>query len=112
MAATVGCMRYMLVGATTLRRSTSLPSSFSSWTWKPNPISFPIQNDVFRSPEKFFTPLAAASPFDLSPPPIDLGLLDTVTEAGAKVSEAGIIETFDNDDEALDAVDNGVVVGT
>lgn len=33
-----------------------------------------------------------------------------MTEAGAKVSEAGIIETFDNDDEALDAVDNGVVV--
>ncbi|KAJ9687441.1 hypothetical protein PVL29_016075 [Vitis rotundifolia] len=113
MAATVGCMRYMLVGATApLRRSTSLPSSFSSWRWKPNPISFPIQNHAFRSPEKFFTPLAAASPFDLSPPPIDLDLLDTVTEAGAKVSEAGIIETFDNDDEALDAVDNGVVVGT
>ncbi|XP_034700811.1 uncharacterized protein LOC117925823 isoform X2 [Vitis riparia] len=113
MAATVGCMRYLLVGAPTpLRRSTSLPSSssFSSWTWKPNPISFPIQNHAFRSPEKFFTPLAAASPFDLSPPPIDLDLLDTVTEAGAKVSEAGIIETFDNDDEALDAVDNGVVV--
>ncbi|RVW43472.1 hypothetical protein CK203_095343 [Vitis vinifera] len=37
-------------------------------------------------------------------------LQDTVTEAGAEVSEAGIIETFDNDDEALDAVDNGVVV--
>lgn len=33
-----------------------------------------------------------------------------MTEAGAKVSEAGIIETFDNDDEALDAVDNGLVV--
>ncbi|GMJ10827.1 IBA57.2 [Hibiscus trionum] len=29
---------------------------------------------------------------------------------GAKVSEEGIIETFDNDDEALDAFDNGVVV--
>ncbi|RVX04537.1 putative transferase, chloroplastic [Vitis vinifera] len=131
MAVTVGCTRYLLVGATTpLRRSTSLrsSSSFSSWTWKPNPISFPIQNHAFRSPEKFFTPLAAALPFDLSPPPIDLDLLDglllglssedlwlgslqdTVTEAGAKVSEAGIIETFDNDDEALDAVDNGVVV--
>lgn len=35
-----------------------------------------------------------------------------MTEAGAKVSEAGIIETFDNDDEAFGAVDNGVVVGT
>lgn len=29
---------------------------------------------------------------------------------GAKVSEDGVIETFDNDDEALDAVDNGVAV--
>ena len=35
-----------------------------------------------------------------------------MTEAGAKVSEDGVIESFDNDDEALDAVDNGVVVGT
>lgn len=53
---------------------------------------------------------AAASPFDLSPPPIDHDLLETVKVAGAKVSEDGIIETFDNDDEALDAVDSGVVV--
>lgn len=30
--------------------------------------------------------------------------------AGAKVSDDGIIETFDNDDQALDAVDNGVAV--
>ena len=30
---------------------------------------------------------------------------------GATVSDEGIVETFDNDDEALDAVDNGVVVG-
>ena len=30
--------------------------------------------------------------------------------AGAKVSDEGMIETFDNDDEALDAVDNGVAV--
>lgn len=29
---------------------------------------------------------------------------------GAKVSEDGIIETYDNDDEALDAVENGVAV--
>lgn len=37
---------------------------------------------------------------------------ETVKVAGAKVSEDGIIETFDNDDEALDAVDSGVVVST
>lgn len=30
--------------------------------------------------------------------------------AGAKVSDDGIIETFDNDDQALDAADNGVAV--
>ena len=37
-------------------------------------------------------------------------LQDTMEAAGAKVSDEGIIETFDNDDEALDAVDNGVAV--
>lgn len=31
---------------------------------------------------------------------------------GAKVSEDWVIETFNNDDEALDAVRNGTVVGT
>ncbi|XWS67940.1 hypothetical protein CRYUN_Cryun04dG0047700 [Craigia yunnanensis] len=51
----------------------------------------------------------AALPSELSPPPIDHDFLDTVTAEGAKVSEEGIIETFDNDDEALNAFDNGVV---
>ncbi|TKY60160.1 putative transferase [Spatholobus suberectus] len=53
---------------------------------------------------------AQSSPFDLSPPPIDHDFLDTVKSAGAEISGEGIIETFLNDDEALDAVDNGVVV--
>ncbi|CAA7029647.1 unnamed protein product [Microthlaspi erraticum] len=48
--------------------------------------------------------------FDFSPPPIDHDLLDTISVAGGKVSEDGIVESFDNDDEALDAFDNGVVV--
>ncbi|XP_039038092.1 putative transferase At1g60990, chloroplastic [Hibiscus syriacus] len=52
----------------------------------------------------------AALPFELSPPPIDHDFLDSVAAEGAKVSEEGIIETFDNDDEAFDAFDNGVVV--
>ncbi|KAK6253436.1 hypothetical protein QUC31_015156 [Theobroma cacao] len=56
------------------------------------------------------TSIIAALPFELSPPPIDHDFLDTVTAEGAKVSEEGIIETFENDDEALDAFDNGVVV--
>ncbi|XAR49389.1 Aminomethyltransferase [Bertholletia excelsa] len=52
----------------------------------------------------------SALPFDISPPPIDHDLLDTVTVEGAKLSEDGIIETFDNDNEALNAAENGVVV--
>ncbi|XP_015893725.2 putative transferase At1g60990, chloroplastic isoform X2 [Ziziphus jujuba] len=52
----------------------------------------------------------AALPFDLSPPPIDHDLLDTVATEGAEVSEDGIVETFGNDDEALEAVHTGVVV--
>lgn len=62
------------------------------------------------SSRKSFSTIAAALPFELSPPPIDHDFLDTITSKGAKVSEEGIIETFDNDDEALDAFDNGVVV--
>ncbi|KAK7399678.1 hypothetical protein VNO78_10866 [Psophocarpus tetragonolobus] len=53
---------------------------------------------------------AHSLPFHLSPPPIDHDFLDTVKTAGAEISGEGIIETFHNDDEALDAVDNGIVV--
>lgn len=56
------------------------------------------------------TVVAAAMPFDLSPPPIDHDLYDDMAIAGAKVSEDWVIETFNNDEEALDAVDNGTVV--
>ncbi|KAF7131809.1 hypothetical protein RHSIM_Rhsim09G0048600 [Rhododendron simsii] len=42
--------------------------------------------------------------------PIAAPPTDTVTGFGAKLSEDGIVETFDNDDDALDAVENGVVV--
>ncbi|GLT69139.1 hypothetical protein SLA2020_413150, partial [Shorea laevis] len=71
------------------------------------------EGDVDEETESLITSSTtrfAALPFDLSPPPIDHDLLETVTLAGAKVSDDGIIETFDNDVEALDAVDNGVVV--
>lgn len=37
-------------------------------------------------------------------------LKDTMTAAGAKVSEDGVIGTFDNDEEAFDAVENGAAV--
>lgn len=36
---------------------------------------------------------------------------DATTAAEAKVADHTKNETFDNDDEALDAVDNGAVVG-
>lgn len=35
---------------------------------------------------------------------------DTISVGGGIVSEDGVVESFDNDDEALDAFDNGVVV--
>ncbi|KAJ9552537.1 hypothetical protein OSB04_016582 [Centaurea solstitialis] len=62
----------------------------------------------------------AAIPFDISPPPIDHDDLyddvsnhlqyDDMATAGVEVSEDWVIETFDNDEEALDVVDNGTVV--
>ncbi|KAG6588802.1 putative transferase, chloroplastic, partial [Cucurbita argyrosperma subsp. sororia] len=52
----------------------------------------------------------SALPFDLSPPPIDEDLLEAATTEGARISDDGIIETFHNDDEALDAANNGVAV--
>ncbi|XP_058097252.1 putative transferase At1g60990, chloroplastic isoform X1 [Magnolia sinica] len=52
----------------------------------------------------------AASPFDLVPPPIDHDLLETMTIAGAQALEDGTVETFGNDDLALNAAVNGVVV--
>lgn len=51
-----------------------------------------------------------ASSFDLSPPPIDHDFLETVVAAGATVSDNEVIETFGNDEEALEATENGVAV--
>ncbi|XP_019057619.1 PREDICTED: putative transferase At1g60990, chloroplastic isoform X1 [Tarenaya hassleriana] len=53
---------------------------------------------------------ADSSPFDFSPPPIDHDLPEKISVAGGKVSSDGVVETFDNDDEALDAFENGAVV--
>lgn len=38
-------------------------------------------------------------------------LQDTAISSGVIVSEDGIAKTFNNDDEALDTVDKGTVVG-
>ncbi|PIA47435.1 hypothetical protein AQUCO_01400237v1 [Aquilegia coerulea] len=49
--------------------------------------------------------------FDLSPPSIDLDLLETMKELGAeKISEDGVVETFGNDHDAIQAAYNGVAV--
>ncbi|KAM7470357.1 hypothetical protein LguiA_008540 [Lonicera macranthoides] len=93
-----------------LRKFTLLPSSSSTSSFTSH---YHPQNAASRRPWKLTsltTPFAAALPFDLSPPPIDHDLLENATDLGAKVSEDGIVETYHNDDEALDAVDNGVVV--
>ncbi|XP_052192643.1 putative transferase At1g60990, chloroplastic [Diospyros lotus] len=86
-----------------------IPKSASS----PKPLSLSgrisHRNYTFRTTRNFSTSSSSAH-FDLSPPPIDHDLLETVTVAGAKLSEDGIIETFNNDELALDAVDTGVVV--
>ncbi|WCJ18332.1 Glycine cleavage T-protein family [Euphorbia peplus] len=54
---------------------------------------------------------SASSPFDfeLSPPPIDHDFLETVTAAGAQVSDDGIIQSFGNDHHAFDAFHNALV---
>lgn len=59
--------------------------------------------------ERRLSPVAAI-PFDLSPPPIDHDLAESMVGAGAKVSDDGVVESYDNDDEALDAADNGLAV--
>ncbi|XP_057977779.1 putative transferase At1g60990, chloroplastic isoform X2 [Malania oleifera] len=82
--------------------------------WPPTSHHFQSLNHAFssssrtRKPSVLFTAAASASSssFDLPLPPIDHDSLDTVSIAEGK----GVVETFDNDDEALDAVDNGVVV--
>ncbi|CAK9151146.1 unnamed protein product [Ilex paraguariensis] len=84
------------------RRCSISPSTFTSHQY---------QNAAFRTRNLSLPSTTSdALPFDLSPPPIDHDLLDTLTVAGAKASEDGIIKTFDNDEKALDAVDNAVVV--
>lgn len=96
----------------------SLPSCFKlrNQPWSPSSL-FPkpclLSNLRFCSHQRNKNKnqiSAQSSSFDLSPPPIDHDFLDTVKTAGAEVSGEGIVETFHNDEEALDAADNGVVV--
>ncbi|KAF3529338.1 hypothetical protein DY000_02041354 [Brassica cretica] len=71
--------------------------------------SLRLRNGACREP-KLRLRCVSPSEFDFSPPPIDHDLLDTISVGGGIVSEDGVVESFDNDDEALDAFDNGVVV--
>ncbi|KAM3762545.1 hypothetical protein ACB098_01G354900 [Castanea mollissima] len=111
--------------ATTVTLPSMIPRSWNSnlssphqngpfWTKKTHSISFTLSLSSTKisrsSSSSSSTTLPAALPFDLSPPPIDHDFLDALALSGTKVSDDGIVETFDNDDEALDAVDNGVVV--
>ncbi|KVI01786.1 Glycine cleavage T-protein, N-terminal [Cynara cardunculus var. scolymus] len=94
-------------------RCCRLPSSsfrlsmFSSLGSQSNAVCIfsrkPLSSTTDRAP-------LAAIPFDIYPPPIDHDLHDDMAIAGVKVSEDWVIETFDNDEEALDVVDNGTVV--
>ncbi|KAL8520950.1 hypothetical protein ACS0TY_011483 [Phlomoides rotata] len=54
--------------------------------------------------------LRLALPFDLSPPPIDLDPTETMTFAEDASLEDATINANCDDDEALDAVDNGATV--
>lgn len=104
MAATLGCGGYV-VGTVVTGSLRSFP------TKRVFPCkSLPLRNGFWtlhnRNPLSTFS--ITALPFDLSPPPIDHDLLDTLAVAGANLSGSRTVETFHNDDEALDAVDNGV----
>eukprot|EP00262_Sarcandra_glabra_P007525 TRINITY_DN20393_c0_g1_i1.p1 TRINITY_DN20393_c0_g1~~TRINITY_DN20393_c0_g1_i1.p1 ORF type:complete len:418 (-),score=44.94 TRINITY_DN20393_c0_g1_i1:108-1361(-) len=54
----------------------------------------------------------SATPFDhhVSPPPIDYDLLETMKATGAKTLDYGNAESFGNDDVAINAANDGVVV--
>ncbi|KAL0690004.1 hypothetical protein Bca4012_089682 [Brassica carinata] len=71
--------------------------------------SLRLRNGGSREP-KLRLRCVSPSEFDFSPPPIDHDPLDTISVGGGIVSEDGVVESFDNDDEALDAFDSGVVV--
>ncbi|XP_027346506.1 putative transferase At1g60990, chloroplastic isoform X2 [Abrus precatorius] len=104
--------------ATSMRMSFSLSPGNQALTRRacvlgePRNVAFWSHQLTKKETMSFWSIYAEPSPleFDLSPPPIDHDLLDTVRTAGADVSREGIILTFHNDDEALDAVHNGVAV--
>ncbi|KAF6152805.1 hypothetical protein GIB67_004634 [Kingdonia uniflora] len=57
------------------------------------------------------TAISSSSQFDLSPPPIDHDLLESMADEGAEISEDGVVETFGNDEEAINAaIEDGVAV--
>ncbi|KAJ8755025.1 hypothetical protein K2173_015537 [Erythroxylum novogranatense] len=99
--ATVASSSSAAVGAWTRRRTTTpMPTTYFCTNCK-------VNNNNTNNIKKMKT---FASHFELSPPPIDHDLLETLAMEGAKVSEDGIIQTYNNDDEAINAFGTGVVV--
>ncbi|KAK4438300.1 putative transferase, chloroplastic [Sesamum alatum] len=77
------------------------------------PPSRTLRKDAFWCHEKKNKrrlSIACALPFDISPPPIDLDPLETITVPEAEALGDVTADTYCNDDEAVDAVDNGVAV--
>ncbi|CAA2964504.1 transferase At1g60990, chloroplastic isoform X1 [Olea europaea subsp. europaea] len=105
-----------MASATVFLPSTASCTYRAAIPWRflsPTPFSM-LQNGAVLCPnenirkKKLYLP--RGFPLDLCPPPIDYDPLDATTAAEAKVADHTKNETFDNDDEALDAVDNGAVV--
>ncbi|KAL0384578.1 UNVERIFIED_CONTAM: putative transferase, chloroplastic [Sesamum radiatum] len=77
------------------------------------PPSGTLQKDAFwchQKKNKKRLSVACALPFDISPPPIDLDPLETIIDPEAEALGDVTADTYGNDDEAVDAVDNGVAV--
>ncbi|KAL0422280.1 UNVERIFIED_CONTAM: putative transferase, chloroplastic [Sesamum latifolium] len=77
------------------------------------PPSRTLRKDAFwchQKKNKKRLSVACALPFDISPPPIDLDPLETIIDPEAEASGDVTADTYGNDDEAVDAVDNGVAV--
>ncbi|KAL9271913.1 putative transferase, chloroplastic [Drosera capensis] len=89
--------------------SPSIPRHHLRWS---STVSSSSLSQCFRSHRSrgSITTASSGLPFEISPPPIDHDFIDTVTATGAVISDDGVIETFQNDEEALREAEEGVVV--
>ncbi|KZV40174.1 dimethylglycine dehydrogenase, mitochondrial-like [Dorcoceras hygrometricum] len=84
-----------------------LRRSFPNTTPFPKPRLYAFRCCKSNRRRKLY--LSCALPFDLSPPPIDLDPWETTIEVEPEVLDGWMTNNFD-DDEALDALNNDVVV--